>query len=146
MMGPHVESLDMQTVTLTREVAAEPSAVRDVLADVEGFTVAGGFDEVTVDDGIVEIENKMGLATMTLTLELVETDAALALRQRDGIFDEMETRYEVEPADEGSRVIATTDFELGRSVIGDILDATVVRRQRTRELEAQFDYLQERVE
>lgn len=135
----------MQTVTVTREVAADPSAVEQVLADVGPFTEAGGFDEVTVDGDVVELENRVGLATMTLTLERIEDDADLALRMRDGIFSEMEARYDVEPTDEGSLVTATTDFELGKSVVGDFLDATVIRRQRTKELEAQMDYLEEQV-
>ena len=83
---------------------------------------------------------------MSLTLELVEVDAALALQQREGHFDEMWTRYDVEPVDGGCFVTATTEFELGASVVGDLLDATVIRRQRRKELEAQLDYLGERTE
>lgn len=146
MKGHRREPENMQTVTVTREVAADPAAVEAVLADVGPFTEAGGFNDVTVDGDVVELENRVGLATMRLTLERVEGDAELLLEQRDGIFDEMRASYDVEPIEGGSRVTASTDFELGASVVGDVLDATVIRRQRTKELEGQLDYLQERVE
>lgn len=136
----------MTHVTVTREVSAPPAVVTDVLSDIEGLTVAGGFDEVTVEGDVVTIKNRVGLATMNLTLEVLDTDAALSLQQREGHFSEMHTDYEVEPADGGSRVTITTEFTLGRSIIGDLLDATVVRRQRTKELEAQLDWLQQQAE
>jgi hypothetical protein len=40
-------------------------------------------------------------------------------------------------------VRATTEFELGVTVIGDALDSTVIERQRRKELTAQFDWLEE---
>jgi hypothetical protein len=119
--------------------------VRELVADAEPFMLAGGFDEVTVDGDEMRLENQLGFATMSLTLELRDDGAALSFEQREGIFDEMETTYEVEPTDDGSRVVATTDFELGTSVVGDLLDGTIIRRQRVREIESQFDYLAEEV-
>lgn len=131
----------MQTVTVSRRFDAPPDRVRPLVADAEPFMLAGGFDSVTVDGDVVELENRLGFATMELVVERRDDDAALSFDQREGMFDEMSTTYAVEPADGGARVVATTEFELGASVVGDLLDATVVRRQRVREIEAQLDYL-----
>lgn len=42
----------------------------------------------------------------------------------------------------GTEVVATTDCALDLAVVGEFLDATVIKRQRRIELEAQFDYLE----
>ncbi|MFB6302365.1 MAG: hypothetical protein ABEH78_05840 [Haloferacaceae archaeon] len=42
----------------------------------------------------------------------------------------------------GSEVTATTRFAVGAGPIGDVLDATIVGRQRRRELTAQLDWLE----
>ncbi|MFB6111392.1 MAG: SRPBCC family protein [Halobacteriaceae archaeon] len=135
----------METVTVTRDIAAPPGTIRDLIADTEAFMRAGGFDTVVVEDDHIELENGVGLATITLTLT-IDTDAEAALRyhQTAGIFEEMETVYTVEPAAEGTRVTARTNFALDLEFIGGILDATVIKRQRRRELESQFDWLASR--
>lgn len=135
----------MDSVTLSRRVAAEPAAVRERVRDVEPFVRAGGFDEVVVDGDRVEITNRVGIATIELTLELFEDpDAVLAYRQREGegVFEEMVTTYTVTPANGGSVVTATTEFAIDVGLVGELLDATVISRQRRREIEAQFDWLE----
>lgn len=133
----------MQTVTVTREMATSPSVVEEAMADVGPFMEAAKFDEVSVDGDVVRIANSVGLATIELTLEVVaDPDATLVYEHREGIFEEMVTRYEVEAIDGGSRVTATTDFALSAPFVGPILDATVIKRQRRVELTAQFDYLE----
>lgn len=131
----------METVTVTRTVDAPPDAVAERLTDVEALMTAAGFDEVVVDDDRVRVVNHVGLATMELTVELVDADAALAYEQVDGIFDEMVTTYELAEADDGTAVTATTEFAVGARFVGDLLDATVISRQRRRELTAQLEYL-----
>lgn len=134
----------MATVTRSRRFDADPAAVRAAIEDVEPFTRAAGFDEVARDGDTLSISRGMGLVRISLTLELLDDpDAALAYRQREGIFAEMTTRYVVTAVESGTEVTATTEFELGAPVVGSALDATVVSRQRARELEAQFDYLAE---
>lgn len=170
----------MESVTRTRRIEADPETVAALVADVEPFMVAGGFTSVEVDGDTVEIANRIGLATLRLTLRLLDDEAAvLSFEQVEGPFDEMRTRYVVEPAggddrepvadaggesgaDRGptadadrepaadgerdeAEVIAETEFTLGGTVIGQVLDAWIVRRQRAKELEAQFDYLESAV-
>jgi hypothetical protein len=131
----------MTTVSVTRRLDAAPEAVRDAIADHEAFMAAGGFDEVAVEDGHIHLTNRVGIATIDLDLAVVDAaDAALAYEQREGIFEEMYTEYRVRPDDGGSEVRARTTFTLG-GILGDALDATVIKRQRRREITAQFDYL-----
>jgi carbon monoxide dehydrogenase subunit G len=133
----------MNSVTVSRHVAAPPDAVRERMHDVAQFMRAGGFDEVAVDGQRLELVNGVGIATSELTLELFEEDgSALAYRQRDGIFEEMVTRYTVEPTDGGSEVTATTEFAIDVALVGDLMDATIIKRQRRKELTAQFDWLE----
>jgi hypothetical protein len=132
----------METVTVTETFDADADRLRDAITDVGPFMRAAEFDDVTVDGDIVRITNHVGLATIELELAVVEDDTAvLAYEQRDGIFDEMETRYTLSETADGMELRATTDFALQATLIGPILDATVVSRQRRRELRAQFDYL-----
>lgn len=134
----------MESVTVSRELATPPDVVEEAMADVGPFMEAAKFDEVDVDGDEVRIANGVGLATIELTLEVVEDpDATLVYEHREGIFEEMVTRYEVESIDGGSRVTATTDFALSAPFVGPILDATVIKRQRRVELNAQFDNLVE---
>jgi carbon monoxide dehydrogenase subunit G len=134
----------MQTVTVTRTIDAPLAAVRDAITDVEPFMRAAGFDEVTVDGDDIHIANRVGIATIELDLERVDApDAVLAYEQRAGIFESMRTVYHVEAVDaERARVEATTDFALDVALVGDLMDATIIRRQRTTELDAQFDHLE----
>lgn len=133
----------MQRVTVSRQIAAEPETVREAMADIGPFMRAAKFDEVEVDGDVVTIRNNVGLATIELVLELFEDpDAVVAYRQRDGIFEEMETRYFLTEIDGGVEVSATTDFALQARLIGPLLDATVIKRQRRIELNAQFDHLE----
>jgi len=109
--------------------------------------LASGFDEVTVDGDEIRLVNRVGIATIQLTVERVDApDAVFAYEQREGIFESMRTVYHVEDAGpEGTRVEATTDFSLDVALVGDLLDATIIRRQRRKELDAQFDYLEDAV-
>jgi len=137
----------MQSVTVSRRVEAPPERVRVAMDDLEAFMLAAGFTDVTVDGDEMHLENQVGLATVTLDLRLVETDADLAYEQADGFFETMDTEYRVESVGEGvSEVTATTDFELDVALVGQILDATVIKRQRRHELEAQFDWVADEVE
>lgn len=137
----------MQTVSVSRRVDAPPERVRDAMADLEAFMLGAGFTDVVVDGDDVHLENQVGLATVELDLRLVENpDADLAYEQADGFFKTMTTVYAVEPVDGGSEVTATTDFALDLALVGQILDATVIKRQRRHELEAQFDWLESQVE
>ena len=133
----------METVTESIELDASPEAVRECIReDVPRFVEASGFDSVDVDGDFITVSRSIGLATFELTLEVVESDAVLALDQTEGIFDRMWTEYRVEPSDGGSRVTATTEFTLGR-VLGPVLDAAVIATQRRAEFEDQFAYLAE---
>ncbi|WP_135364891.1 SRPBCC family protein [Halosimplex halophilum] len=132
----------MQTVTVSRRVDAPPERVRDAMGDLEAFMLAAGFTEVTVDGDDMHLENQVGLATVTLDLRLVDTEADLAYEQAEGFFETMDTEYRVEAVDGGSEVTATTDFELDVALVGQVLDATVIKRQRRHELESQFDWLE----
>lgn len=132
----------MEAVTLTRRIEASVEVIHEAITDVEPFMRAGGFDEVTVEGDTVTIANTLGFARIELTLELTDDpDAALAYRQQDGIFEEMLTRYTIDPDGDGAIVTATTEFTLG-GVAGSVLDATLIKRQRKRELSAQFEYLE----
>ena len=134
----------MQTVTVTRTIAASPEAVGRAMHDLVPFIRASGFDSVDVDDQDIRISNKVGPAEITLHLKVVDdADAELAYEQRKGIFDEMRTSYRLEPVSDGVEVTATTEFALDVALIGEFLDSTVISRQRRKELEAQFDYLEE---
>ncbi len=117
------------------------------MGDLEELMLAAGFTDVTVDGADMHLENQVGLATVTLDLRVVETDADLAYEQADGFFEVMDTEYRVTPVgDEASEVTATTDFALDVALVGQILDATVIKRQRRHELEQQFDWLEDEVE
>ncbi|MDS0261197.1 SRPBCC family protein [Haloarcula sp. S1CR25-12] len=132
----------METVTVTETVDADIDELRDAMTDVGTFMRAAEFDDVGVDGDVVRITNHVGLATIELELELFEdSDAVLAYEQRDGIFDEMVTRYTLTETASGVEVEATTEFAVQARLVGPVLDATVVSRQRRRELRAQFDYL-----
>jgi len=137
----------MQTVTVSRTIDAPSAAIRAAMEDVEAFMLASGFDEVTVDGDEIRLVNRVGIATIQLTVERVDApDAVFAYEQREGIFESMRTVYHVEDAGpEGTRVEATTDFSLDVALVGDLLDATIIRRQRRKELDAQFDYLEDAV-
>ena len=132
----------METVTVTATIDGDADRLRDAMTDVGPFMRAAEFDDVAVDGDIVRITNHVGLATIELELAVVEDEnAVLTYEQRDGIFDEMVTRYTLTETTDGVEVRATTDFAVQAKLIGPILDATVVSRQRRKELRAQFDYL-----
>jgi carbon monoxide dehydrogenase subunit G len=136
----------MQTVTISRRVDAAPDRVRDLMDDLEGFMLAAGFTDVTVNGDEMHLENQVGLATVELGLRLVERDdAALAYEQSEGFFETMTTVYTLESVDGGTEVTASTDFALDLALVGAVLDATVIKRQRRKELEMQFDWLEAQV-
>jgi len=57
----------MERVSVTREINAPPAAVEEAMANVGEFMGAAGFTDATVDGDCVDIENRVGLATMTLS-------------------------------------------------------------------------------
>ncbi|MFW5973880.1 MAG: SRPBCC family protein [Natrialbaceae archaeon] len=132
----------METVSVSRTIAASREEVAEAMHDLEPFMKAAGFDEVTVDGEEFTIENSVGLLSISLDLRLVDRDAELAYEQVEGIFKSMETRYVLEDAVGGTTVLATTDFALDASIVGPILDSTIISRQRKKELTEQFDYLE----
>lgn len=133
----------MESITISRTIDAPTSAVRDAVTDIEPFMLAAGFDEVVVDGDGIDILNRVGIATIELSLERVdEPDAVLAYEQRDGIFASMRTVYSLDETAAGTRIDATTEFALDVALVGEMLDATIIKRQRRRELDAQFDHLE----
>lgn len=136
----------MAAISHSRFVPADPAAVEQAITDdVGAFVSAAGYDSVEVSGDSVDIERQLGLATLALSLRLVEDDeATLAFRQEDGMFEELTMEYLVEPDADGTQLSAQTEFTLG-GVTGSVLDETIVRRQRTKELEAQFDYVEQTV-
>ncbi|WP_256301428.1 SRPBCC family protein [Haloarchaeobius salinus] len=136
----------MNTVSLSRSVEGSADSVRDAMADLEAFTEAAGFDGVVVDGDTVHITNHVGLLELTLDL-VVTTDEreTLELEQTDGIFESMTTRYTVTGDTESCEVTAETEFALDVAIVGQVLDATVIKRQRTRELVGQLDWLERQV-
>lgn len=134
----------MARVAVERVIDEDPERLQSAIADVGPFLRAAGFDAVTVDGGEVTIENHVGLLTIELACRLVDDpDALLAYEQVEGLFEEMRTRYAVESGPGGSvTVTGETTYALDAGFVGPLLDATVVGRQRRRELAAQFDYLE----
>lgn len=133
----------MQRVTVTRTIAASADAVRDAMRDLAPFTRSAGFDDVEVDGGTIRVANRVGIAEIELELAVVDDpDATLVIEQREGIFEEMRTAYGLTETSDGVEVAATTDFALAVAVVGGLLDATVIKRQRRRELNGQLDYLE----
>jgi len=134
----------METVSVSRSFESDPETLREAMLDLGPFIEAAGFDEVSVEGDDISIANNVGLLTIELELRVVDDDCVLAYEQTDGIFESMTTRYTLEEDDGTVTVTATTDFALDVNVVGSILDATVITRQRRKELEAQFDYLETR--
>ena len=133
----------MHAVGVSREVAAGPDLLREAIRDVGPFMRAAEFDGVAVDGDLVTITNHVGLLTIELELRLVDDpDAVLAYEQVDGIFEAMETRYYLEPGPDTTTVSAETTYALDAAVVGPLLDATIIDRQRRAELNAQFDSLE----
>lgn len=132
----------MQTVSVARTVDASPAVVRDAVRDVGPFMRAAGFDGVTVEGDLIHLSNRVGLFAVQLTVEVVDDpEAVLAYEAREGLFESMRTVYRVDEVADGTHVEAETTFAIGVAVLGEMLDSTVVTRQRRSELEAQFDYL-----
>ncbi|WP_049985905.1 hypothetical protein [Halobellus rufus] len=132
----------MTSVSVTAVLDEDAATVRQRMREVEPFMRAAGFDAVRREGSHLTIENAVGPATIELSLELFDDpDADLAYRQEEGIFEEMDTTYTVTAVDGGTRVEAETEFSLGVAVVGSVLDETVIKRQRRRELNAQFAYL-----
>lgn len=104
---------------------------------------AAGFTDVVVEDDEIRIANIGGILPIELVLAVVDRpDAVLAYEQREGIFKSMTTEYSVLKDGSRTTVEARTEFALDAPVAGPVLDATLVKRQRRQELEAQFDYLE----
>jgi hypothetical protein len=136
----------METVTLTRAFDAPTATVSEQFEDVESFMLGAGFDAVDVDGDTFTIENGVGIATIELTLQVVDDpESAFAYEQVDGIFEEMLTTYAIAPLEDGCEVTARTEFALDVALVGGLMDATVIKRQRRKELNAQFDWLESAV-
>lgn len=133
----------MESVTLSRSIDASSEMVREAMSDLEAFMKASGFDEVTADGETIRVANQVGVASIELTLVVVDKpNTDLAYEQRNGIFEEMQTEYTVVSTPDGSEITATTEFALDIALIGDVLDSTIIKRQRRKELSAQFDWLE----
>lgn len=138
----------MQEVTVTRTLSADADEVRPLVADTQAFMDAAGFDAVRVDGETIRIQNRVGLFDVELIVEVVdEDDAVLAYEQVDGIFEEMYTEYHLDEGDGETTITATTTFEaVDLPIVGQVLDATVVKRQRSSELNTQFDWLESQLD
>jgi len=138
----------MQEVTVTRELSADPDEVRALVQDTQAFMDGAGFDAVRADGDTVRIQNRVGLFDVELIVDVVEDeDAVLAYEQQEGIFEDMYTEYHLEATDDGTTIGATTTFEaVDLPIVGQVLDATVVKRQRSSELNTQFDWLESQLE
>jgi len=134
----------MEEVTVTRDLPAAPEAVLPLVEETESFMSAAGFDAVRVEGETIRIQNRVGLFDVELIAGIVaDDDAVLAYEQEEGIFEDMHTAYHLEETDEGTTISATTTFEaVDLPIVGQVLDATVVKRQRSSELNAQFDWLE----
>jgi len=134
----------METVSVERSIDADAAAVRERMCEIEPFVRAAGFDEVDRDGDRITVANRVGPVEIELVLELSDDpEADLAYRQVAGIFERMTTTYTVHEADDGTTVTARTEFAVDAAVVGSVLDATVIGRQRRRELNAQLDYLED---
>ncbi|MFB6085842.1 MAG: SRPBCC family protein [Halodesulfurarchaeum sp.] len=132
----------MESVTVKRPFTAPKSAVREViLGDISAFVRASGFDRVHVEGGSYSVSRDIGFATFELTLDRVESESLLAFEQTEGIFDRMWTEYRLERTEQGCEAIATTEFTLG-GVLAPVLDGTMIKSQRKREFELQFDHVE----
>lgn len=70
----------------------------------------------------------------------------LRYEQRQGIFESMMTEYTVEAVEGGTEVTAVTEYSaLDLPVLGEMIDSTVILRQRSKELNNQFDWLVDQV-
>lgn len=135
----------MQSIELNRVIDGSRQDVADAITDVEPFTRAAGFDEVSLDGDRLDIAKAVGLLKISLSLRLLdEPDTVLSYEQIEGVFETMTTQYTLEETESGTEVSARTEFALDAPG-GSILDATVIKRQRRKELEGQFDYLEETV-
>jgi len=137
----------MHEVTVTRDLPATADEIGRLIADTQSFMNAAGFDAVRVDGDTIRIQTRVGLFDADLVVEVVErADAVLAYEQRDGIFEAMDTVYRLDDGDGATRVTATTTFEaVDLPIVGKVLDTTVVKRQRSSELDTQFDWLEAQV-
>ncbi|WP_440989670.1 SRPBCC family protein [Haloarchaeobius baliensis] len=136
----------MNTVSLSRSVDGSVESVRSAMADLEAFTAAAGFDDVVVEGDTVTITNHVGFLELSLELVVTTDDPeTLVLEQTDGIFESMTTRYTVSGDSESCEVTAETEFALDVAIVGQVLDSTVIERQRTRELTGQLDWLERQV-
>lgn len=131
----------METIELEHTVNAPIQDVREAMLELEPFMRASGFDEVDIDGDRLDISKALGLLRISLTLDRIDDpDVDLAFEQVDGIFEAMTTTYSLTDRDDKTDVTAVTEFALDAPG-GELLDATLVKRQRRREIEAQFDYL-----
>lgn len=137
----------MATITVSRYVRASPTQIRAAMDDVGAFMRACGFDSVTVEGDLIHIENRVGILTIEMTVRRVERDdAVFAYEHVEGPFSEMTTSYELTRDGDGTEVTAKTSFSLAVALVGEVMDGTVVKRQRRKELEAQFDWIEAQVE
>lgn len=133
----------MNSVSVSRRLDAPTTTVRDAMFDLEPFVRSAGFDEVTVDGDTINVANQVGPIRIELTLAIVDDPAGdLTYEQREGIFETMRTTYVLSERPDGTEVVATTEFALDLTLIGEFLDATIIKRQRRVELTAQLDYLE----
>jgi len=132
----------MKTVTGTRTLEAPRDRIHEAIVDLESFTRAAGFDEVEVKGWTMYVGNHVGIANIQLVLAVIDDpDSTLSYEQRKGIFEEMRTADTGSPCADGTIGTARTELALDVAIAGDVLDATVIKRQRRNGLTAQLDYL-----
>lgn len=131
----------METIELEHTVDAPIEDVREAILDLEPFMLASGFDEVEIDGDRLEISKALGLLRISLTMRRIDDpETVLTLEQVDGIFESMTTTYSLTDRNGKTDATARTDFALDAPG-GSILDGTLIKRQRRKEIEAQFEYL-----
>lgn len=132
----------------------EVSVEGDRMTLVMGFTILRMklvLDLVESDEHDVVYEQHEGPFEFMRTWYDVETagDGDISGEDSDGASsgDDASSGDHADDASSGDRTVvsATTEFQLRAPAVGSLLDATVIKRQRRKELNAQFDHLEEQV-
>ncbi|MDA8346111.1 MAG: SRPBCC family protein [Thermaerobacter sp.] len=137
----------MPYVEVTRVVKAKPSAVFAALSDMEAFP---RFMENVNEVKVLKRDGNTTESSWHVTLQgapfrWVEADVFLpdegriTYRQLSGDLRKFEGEWRVVPAEEGTSVTLTTDFEFGMPMIAGLLNPVaklILRRNAEQMLEA----------
>jgi hypothetical protein len=126
----------MRTVRTVSGFDASVPGLRGVLANVELFLDAAGFE--TRRDGVhLEVSGWSAVGGRTLTIEIVRDDeAVLAYRHVAGPLETMRTRYLVDKTGGRARLGIETAFEPPSDAPGALVDERAIERRHHRELDA----------